>query len=286
MIEFDCHMHTEYSSDSSEPMEEQIRGAIELGLKGICITDHMDYYFPDAEKYNMDFLYDIDKNYEDIDRMRLKYGDRLEILKGIELGLRNEPEIAQKTADEYSELLKRGDIDFVIGSTHCLENTDPYRPEYWEKHSPVEGLRIYFEAVLENVRRNPFIDTLGHLDYAVRYVPVSDQKGREWAGTSDYRVSDYNDYIDEILKSIIDRGIALEVNSAGLKYGLGFAHPRNEILVRYRELGGELITIGSDAHKRIHIAYDFDKTAQILTDLGYKYYAVFRNRKPCMNSLN
>ena len=88
------------------------------------------------------------------------------------------------------------------------------------------------------------------------------------------------DYIDSILKKIIDRGKALEINTAGLKYGLGFAHPKKEILERYKELGGELITVGSDAHIADHLAYDFETVCEQLKDLGFKYYFIYKNRKP------
>lgn len=282
MIAFDCHMHTNYSSDSQEPMEEQIKGSIDAGLKGICITDHMDLYYPDIEDMNMTFMYDIDSNYKDIDLFRDRYSGKLEILKGIELGLRNEPDLAEKTAKEYNSLIDRSDIDFIIGSTHCLEYCDPYLPKYWEHHTPVDGLRKYFLAVLDNIRNNTCFDSLGHLDYLVRYVPVCESGEKAWAGPADYHVGDYGDIIDEILRSIIDRGIALEVNSAGLKYGIGFAHPKTEILRRYRELKGELITIGSDSHRQCHVAYDFPVVEEMLKSLGFDYYAVYRKRKPNM----
>ncbi len=281
MILYDCHMHTDYSDDSEEKMEEQVKGSIEKGLKGICITDHMDYEFPDSEKYNLVFEYDVDKNYKEIDELRIRYPE-IEILKGIELGLRNEPGVAERTKARYKELLTHRDIDFVIGSTHCLEYSDPYRPEYWAGKTVKEGLRTFFIATLENIRNNDYVDTLGHLDYAARYARKESMEGRVFDGRDEYIEGDNGDVVDEILKIIIDRGIALEINSAGLKYGLGYAHPRGWILKRYKELGGELITVGADAHKRIHIAYAFDEVAKILTDTGFKYYTVYRARKPYM----
>ena len=85
---------------------------------------------------------------------------------------------------------------------------------------------------------------------------------------------------DEILKTLISMGKGIELNTAGLKYGLGWAHPHPEVLKRYRELGGEMITVGSDGHKAEHYAWEFDKAEDILRDAGFKYYAVFRGRKP------
>ena len=127
-------------------------------------------------------------------------------------------------------------------------------------------------------------DSLGHLDYLVRYVPLSKDPLRK-GKSSDYDVRDYKDIIDEILKILINKGLALEVNTAGLKYGLGYAHPKEEILKRYLELNGELLTIGSDGHKPEHICYGFDETCEMLRRIGIKYYTVFEKRRPVMMKL-
>jgi len=285
MIRYDIHMHTAYSSDSEEKMEEQVKSAISKGLSGICITDHMDYLFPDIELFNMDFLYDIDANYREIDSLREKY-DRIEILKGVELGLRNEPDIAATVTDMCKKLINRDDIDFVIGATHCLEKTDPYRADYWQGRSVYESLRTFFEATLQNIKANPYVDTLAHLDYGARYARKPGNTGDECDGRELYIDGENGDIIDEILKFIIDKGIALEVNSAGLKYGLGYAHPKHWILRRYKELKGELITVGADAHKREHVAFGFDTVKDMLTDIGFTHYAVYRKRKSYMYNLN
>ena len=115
-------------------------------------------------------------------------------------------------------------------------------------------------------------DSAGHIDYAFRYLP---SHSRDYAP-----YPEYGDVLDEILKTVIDKGKCLEINTAGLKAGLTFAHPHPEILKRYRELGGELITTGSDAHNPAQIGKYFDVTGDLLTNLGFRYYAVFRNRKP------
>ena len=92
--------------------------------------------------------------------------------------------------------------------------------------------------------------------------------------------------MDEILKTLVEQGKGLELNTAGLKYGLPFAHPHPDILKRYRELGGEIITIGADGHKPEHIAYDFEKVNAILRECGFTYYAEFRKRKPVFKHLS
>lgn len=276
MILYDFHTHTAFSSDSKTPAREQADEAVRRGLKGICFTDHMDVSFPYDVKSPGNFIFDADRYFEEMIPLREEYKDRLDIRIGMEIGLRNEPGLAESTEAEYKRLLEGYSFDFIIGSTHCLENVDPYFPYYWENKTVKEGIRIYYEAILHNVKAAGSFDSCGHLDYLIRYVPHKDG----WKGPESYRPAEYMDIIDEILKVLINRGIALECNSAGLKYGIGFAHPHDDILDRYRELGGELITIGSDGHCPEHLCYDFDKVEKMLSDHGFRYYMIYRDRKP------
>ena len=277
MIYHDFHTHTCYSSDSTATVREEIESAIEKGLKGICITDHMDLDFPCIERSGMPFVFDVDKYFEELSSPREEYKDRIKVYIGMETGLRNETDLVAKMQKGYADFAAKYPFDFLIGSIHCLEHTDPaYASPYWDDKTAIEGIRTFFEASLFGINNYNDFDTFGHLDYIVRYVPTMDS----WHGTNDYNPADYMDIIEEFLKAVIAKNKALEINSAGLKYGIGFAHPKAEILKRYRELGGEMITIGSDGHKPCHIAYDFDKVGDMLKAAGFKYYTIFEQRKP------
>lgn len=302
MIEYDVHLHSDYSTDSEEKMENTVEKAVSLGLKGLCFTDHMDLYFPQecAKKSGGDFTFDPDAYFDELEYLKSKYRNRIEILFGIETGLRNESELKDKCIDEYRRMIRDYPFDFVIGSTHCLENIDPYWEEYWYGRTAEEGLDRYFDAIDQNCNDYDFFDSLGHLDYLVRYVSKDaairsfkerfkdlpeESSGFDWEeqrvyGRRLYRPSDFKEITEQILKRIIDRGTALEINTAGLKYGLGFAHPHEEILKLYKELGGELLTVGSDAHMAEHLAYDFRDIPGYLKNLGFKYYFVYKRRKP------
>ena len=96
----------------------------------------------------------------------------------------------------------------------------------------------------------------------------------------------YSDVIDEILKTLIQKGKGIEINTGGFKYGLGHPNPTEEILFRYHELGGEIITVGSDAHTPEHVGYAFDRVPEILTRAGFRYVTVFQNRQPVFIPLN
>jgi len=133
-----------------------------------------------------------------------------------------------------------------------------------------------FEETLLDVQSDGSFDVLGHLDYVVRY-------GKE--KEAQYSYKKYSELIDEILRTLIAKGKGLELNMAGLKYGLPFAHPHPDVLRRYKELGGEIITVGADGHKPEHIAYDFHKAEDILKESGFRYYAEFRERQPFFKRL-
>lgn len=279
MIQYDFHSHCRYSGDSEAEPEAIILRAMELGLKGMCFTDHMDLEFPCIEEAGTDFLFDMDAYYSELSKLKERYGERFEVLIGMEAGIRNEDDLVERLNPAYNELAKRYQLDFVIGSTHCLEYTDPYCPKpYWEGKSEQKGIETYFRAVLENIVNYDCFDSVGHMDYLVRYIPKEKQESMQNGIV--YSPWDYADVIDEILRTIISRGIALECNTAGLKYGLGFAHPHDYILKRYRDMGGELLTIGSDGHIPDHIAFGFEETCNHLKELGFSYYTVYRNRKP------
>lgn len=273
MIIADYHVHSDFSSDSKAPMEQMIERGIELGLKKICLTDHMDYDYPPVSDHT--FIFDPKAYIEKLEKMRSKYGKQIVILTGVELGL--QPHLKDKLAS----LINEYPFDFVIGSSHVVDHMDPYFPEYWENRSIKEGIRRYFESILENCKVFQGFQTYGHLDYIIRYLPGQLKAAKK----IDYSYSDYADILDEVLKTIILLGKGIEVNSAGLKYGHAYPHPKPEILSRYRELGGEIITIGSDAHKPEHLCYDFDIIPDLLKSLDFRYYTTFIQGKPVFEKL-
>ena len=257
---WDTHMHSQYSGDSDAPQEDMIRAAIRAQLPGICFTDHLDIDYPDNPEA---FLLDLPNYTSSVFAMQEQYRDQISVRYGIELGL--QPHLAALHAD----ILSQYDFDFVIGSSHVVHGYDPYFPPFWKTHTEEEGYREYFESILENIRAFDDFDVYGHIDYVVRYGPTRNEN---------YTCARYSDVIDEILRLLIEKGKGIEINTGGFKYGLGHPNPCEEILARYRELGGEIITVGADAHAPEHVG--FEKVPQILKDAGFTYYTVFRKRKP------
>lgn len=272
MIIADYHVHSDFSGDSKASMESMIERALELGLRRICFTDHMDYDYP--HKGEISFVFDPEPYVNQLRKLKERYSNRIEVLTGIELGL--QPQVVE----QFQSLMQNYSFDFAIGSSHVVDYVDPYLPLFWENRTKDEGIRDYFKTIIDNCRRSKnLFHVYGHLDYVIRYVPTADGK------KSDYSYDEYRELLDEVLLTILECGKGIEVNTAGLKYGLGFAHPKAEVLKRYRELGGELITIGSDAHKPEHLCYDFQLIPDYLKSLGFQYYATFIQGKPLYEKL-
>ena len=257
-------MHSSFSSDSSTPMETMIQASVERGLDGICFTEHFDPDYP-AVPDGLDFSLDIPAYHRKLQQLRNKYQDKISVRFRIELGL--QPHLVPY----FHGLLKEHPFDFVIGSSHVVHGYDPYYPEFFQNRAESEGYREYFESILENLTVFSEMDVYGHIDYIVRYGPNKNTY---------YSYEKYQDILDEILITLIRRNVGLEVNTGGFHSGLGEPNPCTSVIRRYRQLGGEIITIGADAHTPEKIAFSFENTASILKECGFRYYTIFENRKP------
>ncbi len=265
----DIHLHSSFSGDSDTPMEEMILSGIQKGLRQMCFTEHLDMDYPYHPEDFVDFSLDVDQYEKDFLELKHKYQGQIELLFGIELGL--QPHLY----DSCQELLHRHSFDFVIGSSHTAYGEDPYYSDcFFRGKTEQEAYHQYFESILENL--NIFadlIDTYGHIDYVVRYGPNRNLN---------YSYETYRDILDPILHTLIEKKVALEVNTGGLKYGLGHPNPCEEIIQKYYEFGGRLITIGSDAHSPEYLAYEFPKIEKMLKEFGFTHYTIFRQREPVL----
>jgi histidinol phosphate phosphatase HisJ family len=271
MITADFHVHSAFSADGKAEMEAMVKKAIKTGLKTLCFTDHMDYDYPKI--YGLAFEFDTEEYFKTIEMLKEKYRSQIEILAGVELGL--QPQIT----DSMYTLINSYPFDFIIGSVHVVDGMDPYYPHYWEHITEKEGIHKCFKTIMECCKTYQGFHVCGHMDYIVRYAPGSKVNYKE------YLYADYADIIDEILRTLLNNGKGIEINTSGYKYGLGHPHPKTEILKRYKELGGELITVGSDAHKPEHLCHEFGRAEALLKELGFRYYTIFRKGKPVMIKL-
>ena len=271
MIQCDYHMHTEFSTDSEATVKSMLDASVERGLRSVCITDHLDLDYPEDEELGPDpFQLNLRQYFEMLTQIREEYREKLDVRIGVELGL--QPHLGKI----YGKLVKEYPFDFVIGSLHLIHGMDPYYGKIFEGKTDREVYREAFRETLTCLECVSSFDVLGHLDYVVRY-------GRNKAREYTYR--EFSDEIDAILKKVISEGKGLEMNMGGVKYGLGFANPHPDVLKRYRELGGEIVTVGADAHRPEHVAYDFEEAAEILKSCGFHYYTEFKERRPVFKKI-
>jgi len=247
-----------------EIYQEVAERGIALGMDELCFTDHIEPVGWGTTQPREPF--DWPALETEFRAAQAAVGDQIRLRLGMELG-----DAQWDFAHTEKLIADAPELDFVIGSVHCIRKSDIAFGDIFKSYSDEEVYRMTFEETLEDVKLYDDFDTLGHLDYMTRY-----GKTRE----KEYTFKKYSDIIDEILKVLIYKGKGLELNMAGLKYGLPYAHPQKDVLKRYKELGGEIITIGADGHKPEHIAYDFHKVSGILKECGFAYYTEFDKRKP------
>jgi len=231
---------------------------------GLCITDHFEC---DSQSID-ESIQAIKQSLFEAELANTTYGMQVRVTKGIELGQPYaHPDVAEKA-------LSLGKFDFVIGSVHGItDGTDLCLLDFNRPDIVItEVLEDYYKCCVKLAQWNGF-DSLAHLGYPERYI---------WGKCRiPVNIEPYRDLIDEVLNTLIDNGKALEINTSGLRT-IGKTIPDMSIVKRYRELGGELITLGSDAHYAEHLAYGFDDTMDQLLKLGFRYFTVYRNREPLM----
>ncbi len=260
----DLHMHTSSSFDGNFSAAEMTESAIAHELAIIAFTDHFDVDF--YERHNLAVRQQT--SYEDICSAREKYSNEISILRGIEMG--------QPTYDAVltEKSLARYEYDFVIGSIHNPRNQPDYGDFDYAALSQSEiyaMLDNYFEEELLLAEWNGF-DTFAHLTYPMRYIVQ--------AGRKDIELDRYGDITDKIFKTLVENGKALEINTSGLRQPIGKTMPTENYVRRFRELGGELLTLGSDAHFTDHTGADIDEGYAIAERCGFEYVTYFKDRKP------
>ncbi len=262
-IPFDLHTHCTLSFDGKSPAEDMVKRAIELGVDYYALTDHIDLgEFPDKD---FDLEATVNGAREMIPALQKKYADRTELLYGVELG----QGVHDKTLAE--KLLTENDYDFVIGSTHNIRgHEDFYFLDYTGMNVP-ELLRLYFEELLETAEWAKF-DVMGHITYPLRY--ITGDHG------IDVDLTQFRSVIDEVLRTLIKNGRGIEINTSGLRQKFGRMFPDADIVRRYRDLGGEILTIGSDAHCTDDLGKGISEGINAAKAAGFDRIAIFRKRVP------
>ncbi len=260
-ILYDYHIHTNFSLDSDAKLKDIVEFAINKGLKEIAITNHIE---PNVITGIIE-----DRNFAnhllEIESLQNEFKNEIKILKGAEATLyTNNEKNHNDFINKYSEL------DFIIGSPHSINRKDLHMYFDFTKYTKKECYEMYLREIISCIPNHNF-NVYGHLDFISRY--------------SNYEnpfmlYKDFSDLIDEVLKLLIKHDKGLELNTSGIRYGIDSFYPSKEILTRYKQLGGEIITVGSDSHAFNTLGDHFDIAYNYLKDCGFNSITTFEKMKP------
>ena len=250
----DFHIHTEFSFDSEEKIDNICTVALERGLSAIAITNHYDHDGIDEGLYD-EYLFEKDR--EDILSAKERWKGKLNVYYGIEIG---QP---HTMSDKKINFIESMGYEFIIGSLHNLRNCFDFYYLDCKKTSPKydEGIYRKYLGELMEIAECPFIDTIGHITYPERYM-------KEAGKSFDYSV--YSDEFASLFEKMAKNKIALEINTSGLRQGVGNTMPKVEILEDFKKCGGEFVTVGSDSHYARHVGLGVEETFEKIEKIGFK----------------
>lgn len=260
---FDFHMHSRVSFDGHDTGLQMALAAKRAGLKEICFTDHLDYD-PLGKLGVIAFETDVyNAEYDALEVPGLK------IRRGMEFGMNID------NRELFKRDLQRRHFDFVLGSIHFVDDLDVYYPEYWQGKTVFEAERRFLEGTLEAVRLHDDFDVLAHLTF------LSKATAHPAPRPIDFDL--HRELIDEILKELVRKDKGLEMNTSGVDRCGDFL-PSAEYFRRFQELGGQIVTIGSDAHTSDRVGQYSDRACEIMKDI-FGYVCTFEDRKPIFHKL-
>ncbi|WP_026694999.1 histidinol-phosphatase HisJ family protein [Peribacillus kribbensis] len=267
---FDYHVHTSFSADSKMPMDTACQTAIEAGVKEIAFTEHMDYFYPNCD---LTFEFDYGEYSGMVDLLRGRYGSRLTIRKAVEIGIHPYTYLQSKKFTDTNE------FDFIIGSVHIADNLDLHNGDYFKGKSLKEALETYFITINTYVKEYQDFNVLGHLTLIKRYLHYvnSHWEKVDW--------SLYYEIIEDTFKALIQTSRGIEVNLSGYRYRIDSPLPNLPFIQLYKEAGGEIITVGTDAHSRHFVGKHLEIGYSLLKKAGFEYITSFEQRKPTFHKL-
>lgn len=275
----DFHVHSEFSDDSTYPVREVCRDAVKRNLDEICFTDHVDYGVkPDSDHPELAHVVDgipltnvdYERYFAAVETARDEFAGDLTVRVGLELGVQTH------TVERYERLLERwGDkLDFAILSIHQVGDLEFWDGSFQEGRTQQEYNEAYYRELLAVVEHFHGYSVLGHLDLIKRYDP---------AGI--YPFERTRDIVAAILERAIADGKGIEVNTSSFRYGLPDLQPATEILELYRDLGGTIVTIGSDSHEPDHLGSYLRYVQRRLAGMGFEAFCTFEGKEPRFHKL-
>lgn len=269
----DMHTHSDNSFDAKSSVDALCRAAIEQGLYALAVTDHCEApCIPLGENCEFgSFDRQIPQSIRDVYSAKEKYGDQLKVLCGLELG---EP---MHDPVQTAHALGYGDFDFVLASVHNLRGRDDFYYMDFSKVDVNAVLQEYFDELAETAAF-PHFDSLAHLTYPLRY--IFEREGH----MPDLAL--FSEQIDNIFRILIQNRKALEINVSGLFKPMNCTLPELPLVRRFRELGGEYVTLGTDAHEAAMVGKGIAQGAQVAREAGFTHYAIYEKHHPQMIAID
>lgn len=270
---YDNHNHSQFSFDGGRTsVGKTVNSAIGKGLAGVCFTDHCDFFVPPMKAKYEEYVpevFDVEARNAEIDKVNAKCPQDFHVFKGIEIG------VQKSERDKIAAHLEKYSFDEIIASVHYLDDTDPFWGGYYDGKTWRYAYGHYLETLYdEMVWLGDRFDIMGHYDYVTRYAPYPE---------CSILYKDFPDILDSMLRYLAENGKALEINTKTYQDFKGRTPVLDKnILMRYRELGGEIISLGSDSHDADRVGFNFERTAALVSRCGFRYLAHFDKRKPVM----
>ncbi len=263
MVYFDSHVHTESSEDAEHSITYIAENAVDKGLMGFAVTDHCD-----IEQYKKQQFYKkIKQSVFHALMSKEIFADRLKIEVGVEIG---QPLVDLTLVDR---ILSIGRFDFLLCALHAVNGQeDFYFMDLSRPDVDVDGLlRGYYDELARMAEWGQF-DAMAHITYPFRYINGKYQLGVD--------METYAPQIDEVLRLLAEKDLALEINTAGLRQPIGVTSPPLSLVRRFRELGGRMVTVGSDAHSAFDVGAGLAEGVAVAKAAGFSEYYYFENRRP------
>lgn len=256
---FDQHVHTHFSQDSTESLQNYIDKAINLGIDTLVFTNHIDY---DYVTYNNNWLVDFDRELAEIKEYREKYPN-LHIYQGVEFGY------TASRVNEINDLIKNNNFNVINYSMHYSYGIDYYVQDEFKKHGIIETVRLYLESVIEMLDAPIDFDVLCHVDYGFKTAHLIDNS---------IKLSMFEDELRIIFNKLIKLDKCLEINTK-VEEAVSDDSNVQFLLTLYKECGGKLLTLSSDAHRVDRLCSSFDKYMKMIKDAGFNELSYFIDRK-------
>ncbi|MGI6705130.1 MAG: histidinol-phosphatase HisJ family protein [Clostridia bacterium] len=262
----DYHLHSNRSVDGKDSVREMCDMAVRKGLKEIAFTEDFEPTKEDEEH----LIYDPVLSWKEICQVRQEYRGRLKIRLGLELG---HPQHFPRVSEKRTKAVP---FDYILGSAHKFKDGRDVKELDYEEW-PLEKIVTAYLKELKSLPDWGLFDCVGHLDLFKRYsYPVYRRR---------ISLLDRRDLLEIVLRQVIDSGKGLEVNTSGLRCECRESFPGEDVLSLYRRMGGEIITVGSDAHRAEEVGSGIREAIELIRRVGFRYITVFENRKPSWISL-